>query len=668
MPGLRACGRRWDIGSDDLVFPALGELLTRTAWLIALAVVLALHKDNFECNLGYLLQMYYIAMLVILSLHMLLDVIIIAISTRGSITNATPRKRLPIFLYLKIVIFVPEIVFTILGTIWAFDRNSECDGWVVMTVKGVTVLGWIILFGLFIGVIIIFDSSGGRTSNDPEDMEASSHSKRLWEMRCKVLCCCVGSDDNSRDAFNDIANLITQFFRGLDVVATDIAAGLMLIQMEQKRTPRHVAVEPPEASLPPIPGPGGDAALNDPPYPSPMDWMNVPLATHYMKFAMASYGWPLFMYGNLLCGACKLSNTCRCCSCIKQSEHVVEDNCCHCNTAAILKTTGIRQEDIIYASFFNRVFEIPFYVALDHEHQAVVIAIRGTLSLRDTLTDMTADSDHMDVEGVDDAQAHKGILQAARFILNTLNNLQLLHTAFRNHTGYRLVVTGHSLGAGAAAILSILLRPSYPNLACFSFAPPGWLLSLPLARYSEDFVCSVVLGDDIIPRLGMITMEKLKVQILKCVRDSQVPKYRILAGGVWYTFCGFPEVDDDPRPPATATDDSNLVSDFRRSYTEESNGMEQALEDAICTSARNQMTLTQLFMPGHVLYIDECIPAGSCWDTPLYQVAWARTEQLDNIIVSPKMLTDHMPDVIHKALVQLEEKGQGPRHRVVKVD
>jgi sn1-specific diacylglycerol lipase len=116
-----------------------------------------------------------------------------------------------------------------------------------------------------------------------------------------------------------------------------------------------------------------------------------------------------------------------------------------------MKTTGIKQEDIIYASFFNRVcsfcanstltnnyipqvYEIPFFVALDHQHQAVVIAIRGTLSLKDTLTDMTADSDHMDVEGVEDAHAHKGILQAARFIMNTLNNLQLLHSAFRNAT------------------------------------------------------------------------------------------------------------------------------------------------------------------------------------------------------------------------------------------
>jgi len=35
---------------------------------------------------------------------------------------------------------------------------------------------------------------------------------------------------------------------------------------------------------------------------------------------------------------------------------------------------------------------------------------------------------------------------------------------------------GHSLGAGVAAILAILLKNDYPNLKCISFSPPGGLL------------------------------------------------------------------------------------------------------------------------------------------------------------------------------------------------
>ena len=42
--------------------------------------------------------------------------------------------------------------------------------------------------------------------------------------------------------------------------------------------------------------------------------------------------------------------------------------------------------------------------------------------------------------------------------------------------GSQLVITGHSLGAGAAALLSVLMKPMYPDLICFAFAPPGGLM------------------------------------------------------------------------------------------------------------------------------------------------------------------------------------------------
>ena len=42
--------------------------------------------------------------------------------------------------------------------------------------------------------------------------------------------------------------------------------------------------------------------------------------------------------------------------------------------------------------------------------------------------------------------------------------------------GYRLVITGHSLGAGVASLLAVLLKPQYPHLICYAFSPPGGLM------------------------------------------------------------------------------------------------------------------------------------------------------------------------------------------------
>ena len=75
--------------------------------------------------------------------------------------------------------------------------------------------------------------------------------------------------------------------------------------------------------------------------------------------------------------------------------------------------------------------------------------------LQDALTDLTAHSECIELEEVGDGRAHKGILQAARYIKNTLNNMQLLETAFQ-----RGQVTGQSLlSAGSIRGLDSFEKP-----------------------------------------------------------------------------------------------------------------------------------------------------------------------------------------------------------------
>lgn len=55
-----------------------------------------------------------------------------------------------------------------------------------------------------------------------------------WNQRCKFLFCCMGSTDRSRNSFTDIARLLSDFFRDLDVVPSDVVAGLVLLRKFQK--------------------------------------------------------------------------------------------------------------------------------------------------------------------------------------------------------------------------------------------------------------------------------------------------------------------------------------------------------------------------------------------------------------------------------------------------
>lgn len=61
----------------------------------------------------------------------------------------------------------------------------------------------------------------------------------------------------------------------------------------------------------------------------------------------------------------------------------------------------------------------------------------------------------------------------------------VFHTSFsysvfifqeRSQEKYDLVLVGHSLGAGAAAILAIMLQQEYQDVHCYAYAPPGGLL------------------------------------------------------------------------------------------------------------------------------------------------------------------------------------------------
>lgn len=85
-----------------------------------------------------------------------------------------------------------------------------------------------------------------------------------------------------------------------------------------------------------------------------------------------------------------------------------------CQFASILQTTGLQYRDFIHVSFHNQVrcfmlhflalrgehldsdsfnisvyffqvYEIPFFVALDHKREAVLVAVRGTLSFKASL-------------------------------------------------------------------------------------------------------------------------------------------------------------------------------------------------------------------------------------------------------------------------------------------
>jgi hypothetical protein len=168
------------------------------------------------------------------------------------------------------------------------------------------------------------------------------------------------------------------------------------------------------------------------------------------------------------------------------------------------------------ASNINMPRHIVFF---DHLTRSIVVAIRGTASMSDIITDLFIDTEPFIHNGTA-MVAHSGIAQASRILLGPIK--AAIHDAKRMKGGkyadYSVVVTGHSLGAGTACLLGLRLseRPldgSKPmDVTVFAFAPPP-VLSEPAYSPLNCTIHTFINNADIVPRCCKLEIAKMLVTV-----------------------------------------------------------------------------------------------------------------------------------------------------------
>ncbi|KAJ3102485.1 hypothetical protein HDU96_009610 [Phlyctochytrium bullatum] len=201
----------------------------------------------------------------------------------------------------------------------------------------------------------------------------------------------------------------------------------------------------------------------------------------------------------------------------------------------------------------NQLFLSPYFIVYDPETDAIIIAIRGTFSIADVLVDLKFDLAEFEIPELHAEEeaaalaaamagdvsprprtvhwAHSGMLRTARNIVEDIKKEDILRPVLTDdkseYKGCPLVVTGHSLGAGVAALVACILRADYPSACCYAYEPPGCLLSAKAAQYFESFCVSVIMGDDIVPRISRNSMEFLKSDLARLISTCDIPKWRV---------------------------------------------------------------------------------------------------------------------------------------------
>eukprot|EP00668_Euglena_longa_P019942 GGOE01024782.1.p1 GENE.GGOE01024782.1~~GGOE01024782.1.p1 ORF type:complete len:608 (-),score=98.24 GGOE01024782.1:74-1828(-) len=146
----------------------------------------------------------------------------------------------------------------------------------------------------------------------------------------------------------------------------------------------------------------------------------------------------------------------------------------------------------------------------DTTNTALVLALRGTVSMGDVLTDVCGSAVPF-LAG----QGHGGMVEAANSIIHAV--LPEIEAFFTSHSDVpRLMVTGHSLGAGTAVLVSMLLRTSNclqkTQVVCYAFAPPP-VLDEAQASACAEYVTSVVFQGDVVPWLCVNNIDNLLGEI-----------------------------------------------------------------------------------------------------------------------------------------------------------
>lgn len=227
--------------------------------------------------------------------------------------------------------------------------------------------------------------------------------------------------------------------------------------------------------------------------------------------------------------------------------------------AIVCKLTGVLNADLIQAGFRTRPFSPAYYVAFDHKVDAIVICIRGTANMVDTLTDVSATQDQftarrfptpssspvaslsnlpdLDTGGVGHDGAayvqgygHAGVLRSARNLYETVRENVL--EAVSKYPDYTIVTTGHSLGGAIAAVLALLFRDDVecPNAVSVAFGPPP-CVTYDLAEQTAALGMTVVNGPDIVPRLSVALLLPL-FATARYVADLPRARKALLALGV----------------------------------------------------------------------------------------------------------------------------------------
>eukprot|EP00924_Labyrinthula_sp_SR-Ha-C_P000768 maker-scaffold_7-snap-gene-3.65-mRNA-1 protein AED:0.24 eAED:0.24 QI:0/1/0.5/1/1/1/2/964/819 len=467
--------------------------------------------------------------------------------------------------------------------------------------------------------------------------------------------------------------------------------------------------------IPNLTAPAGGEPLSE----SEGDKMTLKVLSEYSKYQLAVYGWKLLVYmdviqlkpwrnfGKLFGLKSVLSQSTRAFNRGRNNSQGEGGCCVSQDEKALLHLSNSVEENVIFSSFADKEGVVtPYYVFVDDEKKSVVVSCRGTLSLSDMLTDAMIVPTSLDWYGEQwgfdgkGHHAHFGMLRVANEIRYQLEETGVLHSLLNipkqnrniddnrkklgetivvdarkkvekkgvgSCEGYNLVVVGHSLGAGVASILSLLLKPDFSReedhgvnfskrskleveddirgrFFCLAYAPPGCIFDAALCRETEQFIISPVIGNDLVPRLNWTNLRKLRIQCLEVLYRCRTNKKKILGSVIWNTNPEDLLYKEDEVPDTIARRDFLSIIEKLKNSLSSRSGRRPSLIDSVLMEPPGKLLLFRKIADQkknrHWLCSCSCCIT---WN-PHFEPQWISPILLSEFPISLRTLLDHFPN------------------------
>ncbi|KAG4182733.1 hypothetical protein ERO13_A09G063300v2 [Gossypium hirsutum] len=204
-----------------------------------------------------------------------------------------------------------------------------------------------------------------------------------------------------------------------------------------------------------------------------------------------------------------------------------------------LDFAGYSEEDVLLHKPKAGLMKPAFTIICDKDSKCFLLLIRGTHSIKDTLTAATGAVVPFHHSVLHDGgisnlvlgYAHCGMVAAARWIAKLA--APCLLKALSEYPDYQVKIVGHSLGGGTAALLTYILREQkeFASSTCFTFAPAA-CMTWDLAESGKHFITTIINGSDLVPTFSAASVDDLRTEVtasswLNDLRD-QVERTRVL--------------------------------------------------------------------------------------------------------------------------------------------